>query len=319
MTGTRRNTLFIIIAALLAFSAQNLSAVDLPGEIKQGIRAYQDGLHAEALRRFRSALTDTRLEDFHDDAYFWIGKTYLAGGEYEEATRHLEYFLSTFPDSPLRPEGLYQKGRLLYLQRDFESAIQILYSFIQDYPDDIYVANAYFWIGESLYSLGHFDEAEKVFRFIDEKYPSSYKIEAARFRLQLIQFKHRENELVKLLKISHEEYLKAVDEFIQREKAYEQALSEYKKRLAVVLSDDLQEELERLNARVKEQELTISKLNEQNRLLRNQTGDAAPVLETETTRISPTDTNVVRELLEMKAEALELKEYYLGLIERSGQ
>jgi len=319
VTETRRNTLFLIIAALVVLSAQGLAAAELPEEIEQGIMSYQDGLYAEALRSFRSVLTDTRLEEYQDDAYFWIGKTYLAEGEYEEATRHLEYFLSTFPDSPLRPEGLYQKGRLLYLQRDFEPAIQILYSFIREYPDDVYVANAYFWIGESLYSIGHFEEAEEVFRFIDERYPSSYKIEAARFRLQLIQFKHRENELVKLLKISHEEYLKAVEEFLQREKAYEQALSEYQKRLAVVLSEDLQEELEGLDARVKEQELTIRELEEQNRLLRNQAGDEVPTAEPDTSRISPTDTDTVRELLEMKAEALELKEYYLGLIERSGQ
>ncbi|WP_319477144.1 tetratricopeptide repeat protein [Marispirochaeta aestuarii] len=319
MTEARRNTLFLLFAALVVLSAPDLAAANLPGEVEQGITAYQDGLYTEALRSFRSVLTDSRLEDYQDDAYFWIGKTYLAQGDYDEATRHLEYFLSSFPDSPLRPEGLYQKGRLLYLQREFESAIQILYSFIQDYPRDVYIANAYFWIGESLYSIGHLEEAEEVFRFIDEKYPSSYKIEAARFRLQLIQFKHRENELVKLLKISHEEYLRAVEEFIQREKAYEQALSEYQKRLAVVLSEDLQEELDRLTARVKEQQITISELEEQNRLLRNQAGDTAPVGETSASRISPTDTDVIRELLDMKAEALELKEYYLGLIERSGQ
>ncbi|WP_319561508.1 tetratricopeptide repeat protein [Marispirochaeta sp.] len=292
---------------------------EIPAAIEHGIRSYQNGKFAEALRSFRSVLTDTRLEDHQDDAYFWMGKTYIAMGEYEEAASNIEYFLSSFQDSPLKAEGLYQKGRLLYLQRDFDPAIQVLYSFIKQYPEDLYVANAYFWIGESLYSIGHFDEAEEVFRYIDEEYPSSYKIEAARFRLQLIQFKYRENELVKLLKISHEEYLKAVEEFIQREKAYEQALSEYQKRLAVVLSDDLQEELDRLNARVKEQEIKISQLEDQNRQLRSQTGSEAPGQDTTASRVSPTDTDVIRELLNMKAEALELKEYYLGLIERSGQ
>ena len=79
------------------------------------------------------------------------------------------------------------------------------------------------------------------------------------------------------------------------------------------LSEDLQNELERLNARVKEQELIISQLKEHS----ESSSDTS--LESDVSRISPTDTDAIRELLDMKAEALELKEYYLGLIERSGQ
>ncbi|WP_319415013.1 tetratricopeptide repeat protein [Marispirochaeta aestuarii] len=110
MTEARRNTLFLLFAALVVLSAPDLAAANLPGEVEQGITAYQDGLYTEALRSFRSVLTDSRLEDYQDDAYFWIGKTYLAQGDYDEATRHLEYFLSSFPDSPLRPEGTVPEG-----------------------------------------------------------------------------------------------------------------------------------------------------------------------------------------------------------------
>ena len=234
MTGTRRITIFLFIIFYLFILSASLIAADIPKELEEGITAYQNGRYENALRSFRSILTDSSLEEYQDDAYFWIGKTYTAHGNYEEAARHLEYFLANFPNSSVRSEGLYQKGRLLYLQGEYEPAIKILYDFVQAYPNDLYIANAYFWIGESLYSIGHLNEAEEVFRYIEDNYPASYKIEAARFRMQLIQFKHRENELVKLLKISHEEYLKAVEEFVQREKAYEQALMEYQKRLAVV-------------------------------------------------------------------------------------
>ena len=209
----------------------------------------------------------------------------------------------------------------IFLQHDFEPAIQVLYSYINKYPEDVYISNAFFWIGESLYSLGRFDEAEKVFQHIVNKFPASFKVEGARFRLQLIQFKFREEELVKLLKISHEEYLDTVEEFIQREKAYEQALSEYQKRLAVVLSEDLQAELDQLNAQVKERNVQIVQLEEENRMLRRQleeTGTAVEASESQSSRISPTDTSSVIKLLNLKAEALELKEFYLGLIEKTG-
>jgi TolA-binding protein len=318
-----RNRYFVRILQslllILAVGGPGLYA-QIPEALQNGISSYQKGSYTDALRSFRRVITDSAYETYQGDGYFWVGKTYIAMNEYDEAARNLEYFLATFDESRLRSEGLYQKGRLLYLQRDYEQAIQVLYGFINQYSDDPYLANAYFWIAESLYSLGHFEEAEKVYTYVADKFPASFKVEAARYRLQLIQFKYRENEIVKLLKISHEEYLEAVDEFLQREKAYEQALSEYQRRLAVVMDEDIQSELDKLNATVKEQQVTIAGLEEQNRQLRASIGDSAPetpVAERES-RIAPTDTDKVRELLEMKAEALELKEFYLGLIEKGG-
>ena len=305
---------------VLAVGGPGLYA-QIPEALQNGISSYQQGRYTDALRSFRRVITDSSYETYQGDGYFWVGKTYIAMSEYDEAARNLEYFLSTYDESRLRSEGLYQKGRLLYLQRDYEQAIQVLYSFINQYPDDPYLANSYFWIAESLYSLGHFEEAERVYAHVADRFPSSFKVEAARYRLQLIQFKYRENEIVKLLKISHEEYLEAIDEFLQREKAYEQALSEYQKRLAIVLNEDTQSELDRLNATVKEQQVTIARVEDQNRQLlarvSDTAGGAVPAAETQS-RIAPTDTDRVRQLLEMKAEALELKEFYLGLIDTGG-
>ena len=320
---SRKRYFVRILQSLLLFLTVGVSGLyaQIPEALQTGITSYQQGRYTDALRSFRRVITDSAHETYQGDGYFWVGKTYIAMTEYDEAARNLEYFLSTFEESRLRSEGLYQKGRLLYLQRDYEQAIQVLYAFINQYADDPYLANGYFWIAESLYSLGHFEEAEKVYTYVADKFPSSFKVEAARYRLQLIQFKYRENEIVKLLKISHEEYLEAIDEFLQREKAYEQALSEYQKRLAVVLDEDIQSELDKLTATVKEQQVTIARLEDQNRQLQAMAGDTdgaeTHAAETES-RIAPTDTDKVRQLLEMKAEALELKEFYLGLIEKSG-
>jgi tetratricopeptide (TPR) repeat protein len=92
------------------------------------------------------------------------------------------------------------------------------------------VPNAYFWIGESLYSLGRLEEAERVFAKVLRDYPQSYKVEAASYRLSLVEFKKREEELLRLLKWSHEEFLRAVEEYQRREKTYEQALAAYQQR-----------------------------------------------------------------------------------------
>ncbi len=312
---------FLLLLLLIVFSRGTILIAEVPTALRDGIGAYQKGDYEQALRDFRSLITGSVSDRYQGEAYFWVGKTYLAMDAYDDAAGNIEYFLSAYPDSFLQAEGLYQKGRLHYLQGDFEPAVQVLYLYVKDYPEDVFVPNAFFWIGESLYSLGRFEEAEKVFQHIIETYPGSYKIEGARFRLQLIQFKYREDELVRLLKISHEEYLDTVEEFIQREKAYEQALMEYQKRLAVVLSEDMQAELDDLTALIKEKNIEISQLESANSQLRKQledAGEAASVQAQPAARISPTDTDSVMQLLELKADALELKEFYLGLIENRG-
>lgn len=316
----KRVLILLLVGGLLFLLPLISLSAQVPEQVEQGIRNYQQGRYTDALLEFRGLISRSDLESYYDQAYFWIAKSYIAMGEYDEAAVNLEYFLAEFPESRLYPEGVYQKGRLLYLQREFEGAIQALYGFVNRYPGDPYVSNGFFWIGESLYSLGNFDEAETVYAHIVDSYPDSFKIEAARYRLQLIQFKHRENELVKLLKISHEEYLRAVEEFLQREKAYEQALGEYQKRIAVVMSEDLQDEFDALNAELKEKQAEIERLERENRQLAAQvTSSSQPVEESvPAQRIAPSDTERVRELLEMKAEALELKEFYLGLIEKEG-
>jgi hypothetical protein len=59
-------------------------------------------------------------------------------------------------------------------------------------------------------------------------YPQSFKVEAARYRLSLIEFKRREEQLLRLLKWSHEDFLKTVEEFRRRQAAYEQELAAYR-------------------------------------------------------------------------------------------
>ncbi len=311
-----------LLLLLLILVPQGISLwAEVPEALREGIGAYQKGDYEQALRDFRSLITGSVPDRYQGEAYFWVGKTYLAMEAYDDAAGNIEYFLSAYPDSFLQAEGLYQKGRLHFLQGDFEPAVQVLYSYVHDYPEDVFVPNAFFWIGESLYNLGSFEEADKVFQHILDTYPASYKVEAARFRLQLIQFKYREDELVRLLKISHEEYLDTVEEFIQREKAYEQALTEYQKRLAVVLSEDMQTELDDFNALIKEKNLQIGQLEVTNSQLRKQIeeqGSSPSVESAASSRISPTDTDSVMQLLELKAQALELKEFYLGLIENRG-
>ncbi|MFP4011333.1 MAG: tetratricopeptide repeat protein [Spirochaetaceae bacterium] len=266
-------------------------------------------LFEEGRTRFGSGEYERALETFQElppspDAYFWIGRSAMAAGELTVAEENFDRLLEEHPDYRRAPEARYHRGRLFYLQSDYAAAIEALEQFVREHPDSAYLANAYYWVGESLYQLGHFDRAAELFRTVTEDYPDSFRAEAADYRLSVIELARREESLLKLLRWSHEEYLNALEEFERREKSYEEAISEYRERLRRLARDDFRAEIDRLSDRVAELE---DELAERDRVIRDlrqrlsarSGGPAEPAGETDA------------RLVEAKARALELKEFYL--------
>ncbi|OHD25799.1 MAG: hypothetical protein A2064_05205 [Spirochaetes bacterium GWB1_66_5] len=223
-----RSHLAILAFLILAMAQGRAQARDAQAELQAGLAAFQQQQYQQALQSFRRIIDEEA--DQAPDAEYWSAMAYMALEMLDEADRALEHYLARYPGHALAGEAHYQKTRLLFLERDYENALQASYEFIRSNPGSAYVPNAYFWIGESLYSLGRLEEAERIFAKVLRDYPRSYKVEAASYRLSLLEFKKREEELLRLLKWSHEEFLRAVEEYQRREKTYEQALSAYQQR-----------------------------------------------------------------------------------------
>jgi TolA-binding protein len=303
-----RKSLLICAFALLPLLAD--------GQASTGDRRLTDGLilfkqeqYLEAIQKFRELISDPSAPESTGDAYYWIARSYLAVNVLEEAERNLEYFLSNYPSNSNYPDALYQKGRLLYLQGEPPSAIQVLEGFVSDYPYSDFVGSAYFWIGESLFSLGRLDEAARMFNKVIQEYPRSVKLEASRYRLSLIEFKKREDELLKLLKWSHEEALKSVEEFQRREKAYEQAISVYQRKLSALA--------QKADQAGGERSTEIERLSRENSELKERIAALEAQLETLSAEAS-TQAGVTSEQLESferRQKALRLKEESLAVKE----
>jgi tetratricopeptide (TPR) repeat protein len=225
MSRSHRMTFAFLLVGFLGWSQTGNSEA----ELQAGLRAFQQQQYQQALQSFRRIIDEQAPQA--PDAEYWSAMAYMALDMLEDADRTLEHYLARYPSHALAVEAHYQKSRLLFLERDYENALQASYEFIRSNPGSPLVANAYFWIGESLYSLGKLEEAERVFAKVVREYPQSYKVEAAGYRLSLLEFKKREEELLRLLKWSHEEFLRAVDEYKRREKSYEQALAAYQQRV----------------------------------------------------------------------------------------
>ena len=303
--------IFLLVFAPALLFAQVSSGDD---QLREGLLQFKQERYQDAIRTFRTLIFSTQTEQHQAnaaDAYYWVSRAYLAIDNYEEAARNLEYFLANFPSHPYIPDALYQKGRLLYLQGDPESGIQVLERFLSEYPDSQFAGSAYFWLGECLFSLGHLDEAARVFNRVIVEHPKSVKLEASRYRLSLIEFKKRENELLKLLQWSHEEALSSVGEFRRREKAYEQAIAVYQRKLSSPTASTADTEtaaaLEKLRSENEALESTITGLEAQ--LASASEGQTVEISSELKQRLQAIDNR--EKVLQMKADALAVKESLL--------
>ncbi|RKX78491.1 MAG: hypothetical protein DRP87_06160 [Spirochaetes bacterium] len=323
----------IILIFFLLLSGFSLFSQSERGKtlLLRGIENFRVSLYNEALKDFRDIILDPGLERFHGDAYFWIAKSYMALEQFVDAEKNLEYFLVNYKDNPNFPEAFYQKGRLFYIQGEYENSIQVFYSFIEKYENSPYIANSYYWIGESLYSMGHFDEALKIFKKVIQDYPKSFKVEAAKYRISLIELERRERELLKFLKWSHEETLKTIEEFQLREKTYEQALAAYQKKLAQLAEEGASRQIQELNAKIEEKETELKTLKERIETLKTRNEEleeklaqalaAVPaekkvedfeLLAPEEEELALSEKlNKKQQLLEIKEKALRLMEFYV--------
>ncbi len=213
-------------------SGSGISSAKTPvlTSLRSGIALFSEGKYNEALSVFDSIFLDAGSGDLRPEGAYWSAMTNIAKGDQAAAEKVMETFLMLFPHHARLPEILYQQGRVAYLQQKYDKSLQVFQVYINAYPAGEFYPASVFWSAESLYALGRLQEAEKLFRTIEERFADSPKAEASRYRLSLIRFKYREEELLTLLKWSHEESLKVLEEFQRREKAYEQALSVYQKR-----------------------------------------------------------------------------------------
>lgn len=260
--------LLVLVVVLATVPLVSLSADR--AALNRGLEAFRRSEFQSAMDEFRAALVDATDLDTEATAYFWLAKAAMAEGRLNEAEKNLAYYLQNFRDHRFVPEARYQQGRLLYMQDDFESAIQLLERFTAQYPDSPFVANAIYWSGEALFNLGRLEEARRVFQTVLRDYPASFRVEAARYRVAVIELTFREQELLQLLRWSHEEYLRALDEFERREGAYQEALVSYQQRLQNAADSDFREEIVRLNTEIRMLQETIRSRDAQIRRLEEQ-------------------------------------------------
>ena len=322
---------YLLILLLSApFLAWGQSGANL---FNSAINDFQTGLYSQSLSQFRQLLLEPQYKAYHGTAYFWIAKVLIVENRIVDAERNLEFFLSNFPTNASYAEGLYQRGRILYLGATYESAIIAFSDFTSQYPDSPFVPNAYYWTGEALFNLGQIDAAEKMFISVIEEFPTSYRVDAARYRLAIVNLSRREQELLKLLQWAQEDSVQSIEEFRRKELEYQEAITSYQASLANNISNEtvneevnrlrkrievLETERNRLRQRSNEQIETIRRLENENRTLQNNAATARqPTTSAASKLITSSDPDFQRrlDLIAIKEESLSLKADLINQLE----
>jgi tetratricopeptide (TPR) repeat protein len=224
-----------------------------PARLQYGVSLYGRGFWPEAVMELKQCYSETNDPALKADALYWIAMTELAAGNYENSIKAMDELDRVSLVNTKYAEIPYHRGRVYYYLGRYDEAISLFRKYIDSIAVDVPGESArkpaaLYWMGECLYSLGQLDKAQDVFSLVVEQYPQSVKYEASSYRLALINQKKIEVELLSLLKWTHEESLKTVDEYQRRERTYDQAIIAYQKKIAEMLRDSHLAELEASNA-----------------------------------------------------------------------
>ena len=216
---------------LLCLQIGMIAAEDaIPRRLADGLSAFERGAFETALEHFESARLRDDVPGWHGHAVFWEARTRTMLECFESAVAMYDRLISEYPTHPYVEEARYHRARVAFLLGSHESALRQFAEFVERYPTSEFRPNAVYWTAESLVSLGFLDDAELLFIEVTERYPESFRAEAARHRLDVIDYSRREADLIRLLEFNRAEYHAALSEL-------ERAVEERDRRIGELLAE----------------------------------------------------------------------------------
>lgn len=242
----KRKTLFTFFLFFLSADIRVFSqSATAETAFQSGVAFYGQSKWLDALTQFRLAREKAETDDDKAEAQYWICLAEQSAANHSTVLQELDLLTQMKGRADRKAEIPYIKGRSFYYLERYDEAIPLLKAYADHIPADSTEnisrkSAGLYWVGECLFALGQLDRAEDVFFTIVRDYPQSVKYEAASYRISLVNQKRIEKELLDLLKWTHEESLKTIEEYQRRERAYNQALIAYQKRIAA-LEESLRE------------------------------------------------------------------------------
>ena len=253
-----------LCVVILSFFLTGYASAQTPvSRLSAGIELFRLGRLDEAILELRRLQAEAPSREIRAEALFWISMAQMFAGEFEQALQDMNTLEETDPGNRRIAQLSYHRGRALFHLGRYDQAIVFLMRYVDSITpgpggvlspaDASRTAAALYWTGACLLSMGQLDRAADMFVHIIEVFPASPIAEAANNRLVTINQRRVEAELLSLLRWSHEESLRNMEEFRRRERAYTQALLSYQRRIADMLRGTRVQDLEHENQYFRDQ------------------------------------------------------------------
>ncbi|MDY5918637.1 MAG: tetratricopeptide repeat protein [Treponema sp.] len=247
-----------VLALICSFSFFAFSSESASMAFVEGCKAYSTGDWGSAKIMLKKAVSYTQNQNA--DTYYMLISAEINAGDYKGALEDCNYYLDHFKNSIYYPRISYQKGKLLYNLGEYEKAIIALSDFCHQYENNELYPYALFYIGESLYEGYRYNDALEIYDRVVTEFPDFEKVSAAKYKIESISQRSREEKLLYLLKQTGEEYLSAKED-------YEKQLRQYNSESVALTRQKLQETQirnEELEKQIADLQMEIASLKAEN-------------------------------------------------------
>lgn len=108
-----------------------------------------------------------------DAISFWLGETYLKGGDFNQAVQYYQIVIKEYPESEYAPQAYYSLGWTYFEQGEYQKAKYYFETFLSLFPAHAMGEDVTFKLGECEQNLGHYSAAVAHFSHYLQKYPQS--------------------------------------------------------------------------------------------------------------------------------------------------
>ena len=247
-----------VLALICSFSFFAFSSESASMAFVEGCKAYSMGDWSSAKIMLKKAVSYAQNQNA--DTYYMLISAEINAGDYKGALEDCNYYLEHFKNSIYYPRISYQKGKLLYNLGEYEKSIIALSDFCHQYENNELYPYALFYIGESLYEGYRYNDALEIYDRVVTEFPDFEKVSAAKYKIESISQRSREEKLLYLLKQTGEEYLSAKED-------YEKQLRQYNSESVALTRQKLQETQirnEELEKQIADLQMEVASLKAEN-------------------------------------------------------
>ncbi len=121
--------------------------------------------------------------EYRDASLFWLGETYLKGGDVAKAREQYRQVIDVFPSSLYAPQAYYSLAWCYFQKGDYPSARKMFQALIDKFPSNNLSEDAAFKLGECDYNAAQYEGAVYLFNKYIDGHPRSPRLYEAQFNV----------------------------------------------------------------------------------------------------------------------------------------